>query len=565
MADHGAITSALRLGFLLALSLGMGCGDEPAAQQDAALTDGGQGDGTAVDGSPSDGSVNTPCGLGAVSAACDCGGASVSSGYCCAGIPQSGACTIYYVSTSGLDGPGRGTTQTDPWQTLQYAEAHATAPGTIIALKKGDVWASTTAVAIKHGGSSGAHIIWDGSLWGTGANAIVRSSADRASGNDAIVNIIACSHVTFSHITVDGNDTQTFGLVVGGHTGFSGNNQSNETDIVIDGCSILNCGNGGDYRLGFLSQTWFTGMSDITIENSTLDGSDDELLSFYPGKSQDGSSPQEIKNITIRNNTLTNWGRRGQSTGYGMQINNKCTNVLVEHNTLTQGASGKGDAFHIESNEQALGYIPTGVIVRYNKMTVTRSNEWCVFIQQGQAKTADFYYNLFVQGNNPTDSNGGAVWIVISASPPYTGAVLNFWNNSIYTMSGISFQNDCGTPGVVTLKNNLIYNAGTNGDSSFCLRNNTAASTAHSNNAYYRSASASYLKVFDGTYDRTNGEVLSWEPTAQAGDPLLASPGTDFTLKAGSPCINAGVSVGLTMDYAGKPVGASPDIGALEY
>lgn len=260
-------------------------------------------------------------------------------------------------------------------------------------------------------------IVWDGSLWGTGENAVIRSSDDRVPGNDAVVNIIGTSHVTFRNITVDGNDTRTFGLVIGGHTGFSSKIQGNESHIVVDGCSILNCGDGGDYRLGFLVQTWSTDISDITIENSTLDGSDDEQLSFYPGKTQDGSSAMEIRNILIRNNTLTNWGRRGESTGYGMQINNKCTNVVIEHNTLTQGPSGRGNALHIESNEQVTGYIPTGVVVRYNRMTVTRSNDWCVFIQQGQAKLADFYYNVFTQGNNPTDTDGGAVWVVISASP----------------------------------------------------------------------------------------------------------------------------------------------------
>ena len=59
---------------------------------------------------------------------------------------------------------------------MRYAEAHATAAGDIIALKKGDVWSSTKAVAIKHSGSAGNPIIWDGSLWGTGDNAIIISS-----------------------------------------------------------------------------------------------------------------------------------------------------------------------------------------------------------------------------------------------------------------------------------------------------------------------------------------------------------------------------------------------------
>jgi hypothetical protein len=472
--------------------------------------------------------------------------------------------TTYYVSTSGSN-TNNGLSTTTPWQTLQYAESRATAPGDIIALKRGDVWASTQVVAIKHGGSAGNPIIWDGSLWGSGANAVIRSSGNRSSGHDAIVNLIATSYVTFKKITVDGNNTRTFGIVIGGHSGFSNSTQNNEHHIVIDGCSILNIGNGGDYRLGLMAQTWTTDISDITIQNCILDGSDDEQLSLYPGKSQDGSSPREIRNVLIKNNTMTNWGRRGASTGYGMQINNKCTNVIIENNTLVQGPSGKGDAFHLESNENSLGYMPTGVIVRYNKITVTRSNDWCVIIQQGQAKKADFHNNLFIHGNNNTDTNGGAVWVIISGSPSYAGAELNFWNNTIYSKSGITFQNDCGTIGAVRLKNNIFYNGGSSDTGNPCLKNNTAGSTTHSNNAFFRAASTNYTKVICGGYKQTEAQLLVWEPTAIAGNPMFKSLGTDFHLQSGSPVIKKGVAIsGVTKDLEGKSFGSPPDMGCYQ-
>ena len=114
--------------------------------------------------------------------------------------------TTYYVSISGSDS-NNGLTTTTPWLTLQYAESHATAPGDIIALKRGDVWSSLTALAIKHSGSSANPITWDGSLWGSGAIASIRSSGTRSDGNNSVVNIIACSYVTFKNITVDGNNT----------------------------------------------------------------------------------------------------------------------------------------------------------------------------------------------------------------------------------------------------------------------------------------------------------------------------------------------------------------------
>jgi len=69
----------------------------------------------------------------------------------------------YYVSTSGND-LSDGLTSSTPWKTLQHAEATATAPGSIIALKKGDVWSSAMALGITHGGTAGKSIVWDGAF-----------------------------------------------------------------------------------------------------------------------------------------------------------------------------------------------------------------------------------------------------------------------------------------------------------------------------------------------------------------------------------------------------------------
>jgi hypothetical protein len=51
-----------------------------------------------------------------------------------------------------------------------------------------------------------------------------------------------------------------------------------------------------------------------------------------------------------------------------------------------------------------------------------------------------------------------------------------------------------------------------------------------------------------------------------SADPLFTDPANgDFTLRADSPCIDAGVGVGLTEDYANNPILGDPDIGALEW
>jgi len=471
---------------------------------------------------------------------------------------------IHYVSTSGAD-TGTGLDSTAPWATLAYAESHATTAGDIIALKKGNTWSGTTALAIKHGGASGNHIIWDGSLWGSGAYAKIQSSANRSDGNLSMVNFVTsgCAYVTFKNIIVDANNKKTFGIVVGGsYDSSSGNIQNSEHDIVIDGCSVLNVGDANTYLLGFLCQTWYTGIDNITVQNCTFDGCNDEQLSFYPGKGQDGATSHAITGVLVKNNYLTNWGRRGTSTGYGLQINNKVVNAVIEDNVLIQGTSGLGNAMHIESNDNVAGYYPQNLIVRRNKFTVTKTGSWDLYIQLGQAITADIYSNIFISTSS-TNTNVGNLLISVTGS--YTGGKINIYNNTFYARCGINLENDNATTGVFTVKNNIMYNAGTDGASSICLWCYTAGATVHDYNSYYRSAGASELKIIDNTNCSTTAQVLAKEANAVVGDPLFVTVGSDFHLQSSSPVIGEGTDLDLVYDFDSKSWNATPSMGAYEY
>lgn len=473
--------------------------------------------------------------------------------------------TTYYVSTSG-NNANNGLTTTTPWQTIQYAELHAVNPGDIIALKRGDVWLTNIALGIHHGGTTGNPITWDGAIWGSGANAVIRSSSNRTAPNLSIVNIIGCSYVKFQNITVDGNNTYTFGIVIGGTDNMysSGGKQNAEKSIIVQNSSVLNIGNGLSYAIGLLCQTWSNDISDITIKGNNFNGADDEQLAFYGGKTADGGTPAQTKNVYIGYNTMTNWGRRAKTTGYGLQINNKITDVIIENNNLTTGPSGHGNALHIESNEAVAGAFPERVAIRYNKISATVDNTYCIYITQGQAKTVDVYYNMLY--NSTKTTGGGGIWIVGSTTPSWTGAKLNFYNNTIYTLSGRSFTNDCAVPGVVTIKNNLFYNTGNDDYGMMCLVNNVAGAAIHSDNLYYRSASVNFTKIKDGgAYKQTPAQVLAWETSAIANDPLFIVPGTDFHLQNASPAIGKGIAIsGLTKDIEGKSITNPPDIGCYQ-
>ena len=144
---------------------------------------------------------------------------------------------------------------------------------------------------------------------------------------------------------------------------------------------------------------------------------------------------------------------------------------------------------------------------------------------------------------------------------------LTVYNNTFYgsAVSCLYIENFTGT---VTAKNNIFDST----VSGICLvvTAGAAASDLHLDyNCYYRPTGV--MITYDGTnYGladfATYQAAKSQDADSIATEPLLTSA-TDFHLLSTSPCINAGVNVGLTTDYAGNrvPQGAGVDIGAYEY
>ena len=89
------------------------------------------------------------------------------------------------------------------------------------------------------------------------------------------------------------------------------------------------------------------------------------------------------------------------------------------------------------------------------------------------------------------------------------------------------------------------------------------------NNIFY---SINYTAIFDHTdfahtyndyYGGYGGLTLGTGEIT--GDPTFVTNGSDFHLQVGSPCIKAGINVGLTTDYDGVAVANPPCIGAYEH
>lgn len=79
-----------------------------------------------------------------------------------------------------------------------------------------------------------------------------------------------------------------------------------------------------------------------------------------------------------------------------------------------------------------------------------------------------------------------------------------------------------------------------------------------------------YNPVDAANFDQNGNSWTAYHATHEAnsltGNPLFVNAAIpNFRLLAGSPTINAGVNVGLTSDYEGKPIRGLPDIGAYEW
>jgi len=171
------------------------------------------------------------------------------------------------------------------------------------------------------------------------------------------------------------------------------------------------------------------------------------------------------------------------------------------------------------------------------------------------------YNNIIID-----DTHGG-----IYASQPNSGNKV--YNNSIYlndsslTRYGVYIQDAANA---VDVKNNIVCLNNNNASTySLCVVRGSAYPTVAYNN-WYNSNNANRIYWKGTVYDST--EQAAWRDAGHPGelfaDPQFVNPTAgDFYLQFSSPAIDAGINVGLTQDFYGRPVpqGSAPDIGAYEY
>jgi len=170
-----------------------------------------------------------------------------------------------------------------------------------------------------------------------------------------------------------------------------------------------------------------------------------------------------------------------------------------------------------------------------------------------------------------------------------------FWGNELATVYNIWFENNtcinndngwsnrhphqrpdpafaarCVRVGIlysgdsITIKNNIFYGSR---DYLVSMYDYSLPYLSFDNNCYYPRGSEYYGRVFYTDYCSSLADwqtATGQEPNAIANDPLFVSA-TNYHLQGGSPCIGAGISLGITSDFDKWQWKNPPSIGAYEY
>ncbi|MBE3086434.1 MAG: Ig-like domain-containing protein, partial [Bacteroidetes bacterium] len=142
---------------------------------------------------------------------------------------------------------------------------------------------------------------------------------------------------------------------------------------------------------------------------------------------------------------------------------------------------------------------------------------------------------------------------------------INIWNNVIIaannaysTMYGIGLP-DVGTATDVSVRNNIIVGFEDSPVFAYGGGGTTIDRLSIQNNIFYNNGNSNTPHYTGGMVPTNNTTINN-----TTGNPLFVSS-TDFHLQSGSPAINTGINVGLTLDYDSATVASTPEKGAYEY
>lgn len=305
----------------------------------------------------------------------------------------------------------------------------------------------------------------------------------------------------------------------------------------------------------------------VTVKNCEIDAN----CKFYETAdlpyTEDGLSINgQTFVVTIEKNTFKNWGH---SVIYLKNLTSTYYNdsIIIRDNDISCPDLGDGRGFNFDT----YGTNSTNVYVYRNYVHNTP------VMSQLNCNGMYFYYNIIdsVVGC-PFESGVGSGLNISGYNTNTAPQNMKIWNNVIGNCDdyGILFTHYTGRPHKYNneFKNNIIYNCASE---ALRIYNNATDTGLYNNifknNLFYDSGTEDVVEYWGvamtvDEFEDENGNEGDDIDNNLFGNPDFTST-TDFSLLSTSPAINAGIDVGLTVDYAltRVPQGTYFDIGAYEF
>lgn len=525
-------------------------------------------------------------------------------------VPAWGA--TYYVDATGGNDSNAGTATTQAWKTINKVNRGSFSPGDNILFKRGETWREQ--LTVPSNGSAGSPITFG--AYGSGMNPLINGANlltgwTKSSSNIYKADLTGNSgpywpipnkvwfnntlgtkemseaaltaenewywadNVLYVYSTSDPTTAYTSpGIEAAAAAGILIKNKSY---ITIDGIDVMK----GDKGVALIKET--ANLNRIIVKNGTFSNNGGSGVEFLGTHTLDGGIIDKnilhdnggsgiyivfCTNTNIKYNTsYSNGGTQEWSAGIREYYGEGTSGNVIEYNTIYSNVkigSAGGDGIHIDQ-------VGNNAVIRYN---LIHDNDQAGIHEESNHATSDangpsIYYNVVYH------NKGWGIYKQCRSGDDTTGATwkaAHIYNNVAYNNSiGIEVRGD----GAATCNNNLVNNNISIGNSYRQLKATQGGEndgTNGSGNDYTYNAfgaeaagfiewAAGVTKATYAAFDSAYGSATHSVTT----DPLFVSTVTpDFHLKAGSPAINAGTSVGLTVDYLGNAIVGLPDMGAYE-
>jgi hypothetical protein len=501
--------------------------------------------------------------------------------------------TTYYVAANGNDA-NNGTSPSTPWRTVNKLNSRSFSPGDIILFRRGDMWREQ--LNLVYSGAAGNPITYG--AYGTGTDPIF-NAADiitgwtHSSGNIwSIKNpnatpsramVIVDDVIYTEAVTMNELDATEEYFINSGTLYIWSATDPNKRKTEV---SKRNYGIFGDaykkvHHINFEHlQARYAGTAGLALygmEGKQFPGyCIVDNCTFYANR-QFGCVAYDGHSNDIFRNSKATYGGNGFYSWLSddLTISNCSTANNIKHPKMPNFTDGhgygayRGDNWIVENcvsdnDDDAIhtdaGSTPSGAIIRYNKVFNAKPGSSGIGVGSLSAgATIKIYYNLIVnasgEGFSTYTENEGTI---------------QFYNNTIY------LDKNSGDAGLLYLiygknfdfRNNVFMRGGGTFKSLYGVINSGLPKSDY--NLFHQAdpAASPYKFFYNGAYYRS---VKDWsaatglDKNSIDADPKFKNVTSDWSLQAGSPCIDKGVDVGLTKDINGNPIIGAPDIGAFEF